>query len=838
MTSRSAPLAPRGDWPLVARDRLREPAVSALAAGRGVLVMGDPGTGKSTLTEGVVDDGVRGSTVWLRTPTTLSSPWSVLEPLIGRIDETVASGDMLTRLVRRCQTALEGLSDPVLVLDDAHLIGDATAIVLSEVVQLGAARLVCNARRLPRSPEPLFTLVRQGWLEYVEVGGLEAEQVHRLLSRVLDGPVALETAHRAHELTQGNPLYLRELVRSLKSSGALVYVDGAWVWNDQHHIGRRLTDLIGAELETLDPPQRDIVDLLALAGPVRVEMLEAVVDAEALEAVTALGLVVHGRRAHDRVTQVRLVHPVHTEVLRENLSPRRRRALYDWFQPDASTFASVDWALTCGVIADVDDLVAATLEAAAVQDHRLVIRISDVALSVLPDADPRALELLLVRAQIARYQGDAQATEQNLSRAAPLIPGGPDGDRARLRHARIAADLRQFGDDDVDGARRVMRDTPLSTPSLIALREADGLVRLAYAGRFSECLDLLEECGESTADPAVRAMLLGSRILGSAQAGRLDHALALADESLARWRLDPERYPQPLYELVAARTLAALWAGDAETASSTLALVDELHVDVDDAVRQTGVGRTLIARGEWRAAIAQLRGALSHFSIRDARGFGATAWSALAYALAAVGELDEARDARRQHLRAQSRASRLITSDSEMKLLAVALALGEDTVIDQCDDVDMRSAREGLWLPVLHARHIRCVAEAADSGAASDGSVGRLVDAAQRVDGPIPELMVRHARALAAGDGAMASGLVASLLAHGVWIPEPAAVELTPRQSEIATLVRAGLSNKAIAARLVISVRTVDAHLRDIFARLGVANRAELSAAWSRTGRE
>lgn len=833
MSLHSAPLAPRGDWPLVARDGLREPAVGALAAGRGVLIMGDPGVGKSTLTERIVDEHVRGSVVWLRTPSTLASPWSVLEPLIGPTDETASSGDMLTRLVRRCQAALETLDDPVLVLDDAHVTGDATAIVLSELVQLGSARLVCNARRLPRPPEALFTLVRQDRLELLDVDGLTSDQVHGLLVRVLGGPVALETVHRAHNLTQGNPLYLRELVRSLQASRALIGIDGAWVWNDQRHVGRRLTDLIGAELEMLASAERDIVDLLALAGPVPVESLDDVVDAQALEAVTVLGLVVHERRPHDRVNQVRLVHPVHTEVLRESLSPARRRSLYDWFRPDASSFASVDWALTCGVTPDADDMVAATHEAASVQDYPLVTRISDVALSVLTEADPRALELLLVRAQIARYEGNAHATEENLGRAAPLIPEGAEGDIARLRHARIAADLTQFGDDDVDAALRIMRTTPLADPDLVAMRDADGLVRLAYAGRFGECLDALERCGQGTTDPAVRAMVLGSRILGGAQAGRLEHALALADESLARWRLDPDRYPQPMYELVAARTLAALWHGDADTASRTLALVDELGVDVDDAVLQTGSGRTLIARGEWRTAIGQLRGALSHFSIRDARGFVATAWSALAYALAAVGELDEAREARRNYLRAQSRASRLITSDSEMRMLAVGLALGEDTAIDQCDDVDARYVREDLWLPVLHARHMRCVAEAQSAGVAA-ASVERVAEAADRVDGPIPELMVAHARALAAGDEALASGLVAGLLARGVWIPEPAAVELTPRQSEIATLVRGGLSNKEIAARLVVSVRTVDAHLREIFARLGVANRSELSAAWSR----
>lgn len=36
---------------------------------------------------------------------------------------------------------------------------------------------------------------------------------------------------------------------------------------------------------------------------------------------------------------------------------------------------------------------------------------------------------------------------------------------------------------------------------------------------------------------------------------------------------------------------------------------------------------------------------------------------------------------------------------------------------------------------------------------------------------------------------------------------------LTPRQREVAELVARGLSNKAIARRLEISVRTVEAHI-------------------------
>ncbi|OLF15151.1 helix-turn-helix transcriptional regulator [Actinophytocola xanthii] len=52
---------------------------------------------------------------------------------------------------------------------------------------------------------------------------------------------------------------------------------------------------------------------------------------------------------------------------------------------------------------------------------------------------------------------------------------------------------------------------------------------------------------------------------------------------------------------------------------------------------------------------------------------------------------------------------------------------------------------------------------------------------------------------------------------------------LTPQQAEISRLVAVGETNKEIARRLVISHRTVDHHLRNIFATLGVRSRVELA---------
>ena len=54
--------------------------------------------------------------------------------------------------------------------------------------------------------------------------------------------------------------------------------------------------------------------------------------------------------------------------------------------------------------------------------------------------------------------------------------------------------------------------------------------------------------------------------------------------------------------------------------------------------------------------------------------------------------------------------------------------------------------------------------------------------------------------------------------------------ELTPQERQVAGLVRQGLSNRDAAAQLFLSPRTVDFHLRNVFQKLGVTSRAELTA--------
>ncbi|MHB1595189.1 MAG: response regulator [Streptosporangiaceae bacterium] len=59
---------------------------------------------------------------------------------------------------------------------------------------------------------------------------------------------------------------------------------------------------------------------------------------------------------------------------------------------------------------------------------------------------------------------------------------------------------------------------------------------------------------------------------------------------------------------------------------------------------------------------------------------------------------------------------------------------------------------------------------------------------------------------------------------------------LTQRESEVLALLVAGLSNRAIAAKLVVSEETVKTHSRGIYRKLGVSDRAGAVAAALREG--
>ena len=93
-----------------------------------------------------------------------------------------------------------------------------------------------------------------------------------------------------------------------------------------------------------------------------------------------------------------------------------------------------------------------------------------------------------------------------------------------------------------------------------------------------------------------------------------------------------------------------------------------------------------------------------------------------------------------------------------------------------------------------------------------------------------PEALGIAIRQVARGEQYLSPSLALALLQHQqaeLSSPSGDLSALTDREREILGLLAEGLSNKAIAARLYLSVRTVEGHLAKLYERLGVHSRVE-----------
>jgi DNA-binding CsgD family transcriptional regulator len=95
------------------------------------------------------------------------------------------------------------------------------------------------------------------------------------------------------------------------------------------------------------------------------------------------------------------------------------------------------------------------------------------------------------------------------------------------------------------------------------------------------------------------------------------------------------------------------------------------------------------------------------------------------------------------------------------------------------------------------------------------------------------QLRIAHTMLAEIGMEAFAERARGELLATGETVRKRTVEtldELTPQEAQIARLAARGRTNPEIGAQLFLSPRTVEWHLRNVFAKLGISSRKELRA--------
>jgi len=339
------------------------------------------------------------------------------------------------------------------------------------------------------------------------------------------------------------------------------------------------------------------------------------------------------------------------------------------------------------------------------------------------------------------------------------------------------------------------------------------------------------------------------RLLGlvSLRAGQTDRALASVQAAIDAAIADEDPWEEGLGLAARANVLARLGQFDDADAAFTAAL--EVLADNNGwGVAQVlyGFGSLARARRDNESALRHFRSALRLFEEIDARTEIARCLAGIGWVTLAAGNLGSAAESLSQSLRLSiATGQRLGIARGLDAVAALAVAARDPAtavrlegaaaaVRDQVGPV--RSAAAQVRLDDLLALARRQVGEQLAVRLLAEGARMGLHDAVTCAIGFAEGLLEPAPGRDAAGPGpdsqAGTSGDRQDRRVHIHAARGPGPSALTPRELQIAELIARGLSNRAIAAELVISPATAARHVANIFAKLGVTSRAQV-AAWT-----
>lgn len=864
-------------WSLIGRSGEMRAIQAAIAAPgvSGVVVSGPAGVGKSRIAREALSAAASHAydVRW-----TVASSAAHTVPLgafttWARPDATDTV--QLLRSVIESLTATPSGVTAVVGIDDVHLLDDLSTFVVHQIVQRDAAKVVLTVRDGEPVPAAVQEIWKEGRFDWLSLQPLTRDETTQLVSDTLGGPIDPDAAERLWTLTRGNVLYLRNIVDQEVTDGRIVQGRGCWRWIGDPVVPPSLAEMVESRIGALPARVVDVVDALAVGEPIDLAVLRRITDAEAVEEADIRGLITLEPVAGG--VEVRVAHPLYGEVRRARSAPTRLRRLRGLVAAELAAGGDHDdmrvvvrratLSLDSDLPPDADLLLTAARGAVWLADLALAERLA--AEAIRAGAGPEAS---LVRAHALSWLGRGE--EADAVFAAVPAHRLTDDDQARLAFLRASNMLWALGDP---GRAKALIDDAAHTTASGARSYID-----AFLTVYSFAMDQPDAALAASKNLALDELpaVVGAEVawvlaVVFADAGRVMDTVTAADagHDVATRSLDA---PQMRFNIADAHVSALLLSG---SLAEALELTERLRAEAADlpgvaqALGTAVAGRAQLGAGRLDRACALLQRAADTFAgSGHMTGWGYRYDIPRATALAIRGATGEAAGI----LAALGQRRRPFRSlDYELSLARAWVAAGEGAVSEGI--AVLLNAAENACGKGQFAAEVLCLQTAAQFGERSVAA--RLGQLAALVEGPRAGVAARFARALhdrdaaalaavseefeemgdvvGAVDAAAHAAIVyrgqdmrgsaltcsarASALAENCGGASTPALHqaaerlpLTDREREIVMLIGEGLSNRAVAERLTLSVRTVESHIYQAMSKTGTNSRDQLAALLTR----
>jgi DNA-binding CsgD family transcriptional regulator len=873
----------RDDWPLVGRaEVLRVLRDVVVYAERGGIVLAGPaGVGKTRVASELLAIAARAGLATARVTATRASssiPFGALAPVLPAAEHAAPGAvDDRADLLRRYAAALVrevGDRRLVLLVDDAHHLDDMSATLVHQLAEAREIVALVTVRTGEPAPDAILALWKDGVAERLELGGLADAAIAEVLSWVLAGPVDEAAVAELAQRCRGNVLFLRELVHGALESGALANAGGVWRLTQELHPTERLVELVEARLAGLAEEERELLEVVSFAEPVGPGELGALADLKVVEQLERRGLLLSS--SQQRRIVITLGHPLYGEVLRARIPALRARTIARSLAEQVEargarrredTLRVAAWRLVGGGAQPQAMLEAAEL-ARWRYDFTLAEQLADAAVTAGAGFDAEVLA-----AQLAALQGRSAEASDRLGALAGratsveergrlaltrldnrVIYAGTIDEGLRIAEEAEAALAGTSWQDDIASRRCALllaREGPRAAAAvaepLLARASGEALVwacmpgaySLARLGRIPEALEAVRRGRETQAEltvpmdwyPWMHAFYENEAL---AHAGRLNEAHALATTRYYSGVAEKSTEAQAIFSWQLAKTVAD--RGNVELAVRRAQMAIALYRELD---RPQFVEFSLIylalalAIGRRPAEAAEALKAHDGLGTVEPSFFmGTDLWHARGWAEVAGGNLPAGVQIFRDAADIGERIGDLVGAAAALhsiarighakdvvgRLTELAGVIAGELAAGRAAHALALAERDAGGLEAVSTTFERLGADLLAAEAAADAAVAWR----RRGDQRNATATERRAGWLASRcDGADTPALRAG----------EARARLTPAEWEAAQLAATGQSNKQIAERLVVSVRTIENRLQHVYGKLGISSRAELAEA-------